>query len=66
MAVRIGHFVDARGVSKRYRSGTLANDGIDFAADLGVGLDDFRLAPPSLESVYLGLGEEPADARPAA
>jgi ABC-type multidrug transport system ATPase subunit len=35
MAVRIGHFVDVRGVSKRYRSGTLANDGIDFAADLG-------------------------------
>ena len=29
-------------------------------------LDDFRLAPPSLETIYLGLGEEPADARPAA
>jgi ABC-type multidrug transport system ATPase subunit len=35
MAVPIGRFVDARGVSKRYRSGTLANDGVDFAADLG-------------------------------
>jgi ABC-type multidrug transport system ATPase subunit len=29
-------------------------------------LDDFRLAPPSLEAVYLGLGEEIAHARPAA
>jgi ABC-type multidrug transport system ATPase subunit len=29
-------------------------------------LDDFRLAPPSLEAIYLGLGEELADARPAA
>jgi ABC-type multidrug transport system ATPase subunit len=26
-------------------------------------LDDFRLAPPSLEAVYLGLGEELANAR---
>jgi ABC-type multidrug transport system ATPase subunit len=29
-------------------------------------LDDFRLAPPSLEAIYLGLGEDLADARPAA
>jgi ABC-type multidrug transport system ATPase subunit len=28
-------FVDARGVTKRYRSGTVANDGLTFSADLG-------------------------------
>jgi ABC-type multidrug transport system ATPase subunit len=28
-------FVDVRGLTKRYRSGVVANDGIDFGADLG-------------------------------
>jgi ABC-type multidrug transport system ATPase subunit len=36
------------------------------APDAREWLDDFRLAPPSLEAIYLGLGEELADARPAA